>query len=90
MAFSQCRVPSSKACSKTLSRRSSQLSQLREVISGGESTVQLQSELSSLTKAEREEVLEGAHLPVVIPADSALALKADLALPWAKLRVISR
>ena len=51
---------------------------------------QLQSEMRSLSKEEREEVLQSAHLPVVVPTNHALALKADLALPWSKLRVISR
>ena len=90
MAITQCRVSSTQVSDKTLSRRSSLLSQLREVISGGESTAQMQSDLSRMTKAEREEVLRGAQLPVVIPTEHALALKADLALTWGKCRAISR
>ena len=90
MAITKCRVSSSNACNKTLLRRSAQLSQLRKVISGGETSTQFQSELRCLTRAEREDVLKDAHLPVVIPAEHALALKANLALPWAKLRSISR
>ena len=90
MAITQCRVPSSDASSKTLSRRSTQLGHLRKVISGGDVALQLQSEMKALSREEREEVLQSAHLPVVVPTNHALALKADLALPWAKLRVISR
>ena len=52
--------------------------------------IQLQSEIRCLQKEEREEVLKGANLPITIPAEHVLAIKADLGLPWAKLRVISR
>jgi len=52
--------------------------------------VQLRSELRALSKEEREELLQSAGLPIEIPPDHALAMKADLALPWAKMRVISR
>lgn len=85
-----CRVRSSEASKTTVSRRTKTLAEVRSSISGGDSSVQLQSELRSLSKEEREEVLREANLPVVIPPDHALAIKADLALPWAKMRVISR
>ena len=45
---------------------------------------------SEVTKAEREELLGDAQLPVVIPTDQALAMKADLAIPWNKLRILRR
>lgn len=68
------------------------LSVARSCISGGVESVQLQSELKCLTQEEREKVLADIHLPIVIPVidNHALAMKADLALPWAKLRVINR
>lgn len=46
--------------------------------------------MRSLSKAQREELLGQAGLPVRIPTEQALAMKADLSLPWNKLRVISR
>ena len=46
--------------------------------------MQLRAEL------EREELLQSAQLPIQIPVDHSLAMKADLALPWAKLRVINK
>ena len=85
-----CRVKSSEASSKTVTYRNRALANLRSNISGGDSTVQLQSELHSLSKEEREGVLREANLPIAIPPEHALAMKADLALPWAKMRVISR
>lgn len=90
MPVKACRVRSSEACSKTVANRTQTLNQLRTSITGGDSSVQLQSELRALTKEEREKVLKSAGLPIEIPPDHALAMKASLALPWAKMRVISR
>ncbi len=81
---------SSEASPKTITHRTRTLTQLRNTISGGDISVQLRSELRVLTKEEREEVLREAGLPIKIPPDHALAMKADLALPWAKMWSISR
>jgi hypothetical protein len=43
-----------------------------------------------LSKEEREDILKSAGLPIGIPPDHALAMKADLAIPWATMREISR
>lgn len=59
-------------------------------MSGGDSLPQLQCEIRCLSKEERQQLLHGAGLPVVIPTDHALAMKADLSLSWEKLRVIRR
>ena len=57
-------------------------------MSGGESTTQMQSEIRCMSKEDRQELLKSAGLPVVIPADHALYLKAELSLPWNKLQHI--
>ena len=88
--ISGCRVSSSAVCKKTLQRRSQQLSQVRSVVSGGDTSAQLQAEMKSLSAEERKELLGQVGLPIVIPTDHALAMKADLALPWTKLRVLRR
>jgi hypothetical protein len=44
----------------------------------------------SLSKKEREDILQEAQLPIMIPTDHALAMKADLAIPWNKLRTLRR
>lgn len=90
MQVSGSRVSSSAASKKTLLRRTHKLSHAREFISGGDSSAQMQSEMRCLTRQEREELLQDAHLPIVIPTDHALAMKADLALSWGKVEVISR
>ena len=90
MPVRRCRVKSSEASSKTLSHRTQTLATLRKSLSGGDTAVQLQSELRALSKEERAVVLKEAQLPIEIPPDYALAMKATLALPWAKMRKISR
>ena len=67
-----------------------QLSQVRSVVSGGDTRAQFQAEIKSLSNEERKELLGQVGLPVIIPTDHALAMKADLALPWTKLRVLRR
>ena len=74
----------------TILRGSHQLARMRDTISGGSSMVQLQAEINCLDKEERQEILKEANLPVTIPANHVLTMKADLALPWAKLRITSR
>ena len=89
---SSCRVPSSLATSKTVRRRSQQLTRVRAHVCGGEMEVQvqLQDELKSLSKKEREDLLKDASLPIEIPTEHALAMKADLAISWNKLRTVRR
>lgn len=59
-------------------------------MSVGDSSVQIHHEIKRLTKDERQQLLHTAELPVVIPADQGLAMKADLSLSWNKLRIIRR
>ena len=83
-------MKSSEASYNTVSQRTKTLTQLRDTISGGDTSLQLRAELRVLSKEEREAVLKGAGLPVKIPPAHALAMKADLGLPWAKMREISK
>lgn len=87
---SECRVPSSDASIRTVKRRSEGIGRVRSITSGGESVVQLASEIKFLTKEEREGLLLDARLPIVIPTDHALSMKADLGIPWNKLRILRR
>ena len=84
-----CRVKSSEASSKTMTRRTRALTSLRASISGGDTAIQMQSEFKALSKEEREALLQDC-LPLSIPPNHALAMKADLAIPWEKMRKITR
>ena len=72
------RVSSSDASKRTISRRTSMLSSIRELTSGGDSSSQLAAEIKALSKVDREALLQQASLPLVIPPSHALAIKADL------------
>ena len=85
-----CRVSSSEASARTVKRRIEVLDTVREIASGSDSSAQFAAELNYLSQDQREELLQQVQLPLVIPADHALAMKADLAIPWTKLRVLRR
>ncbi len=87
---SGCRISSSEASNRTVKRSAEVLETVRDVASGGDSTSQLAAEVKYLSKRQREEFLQQVQLPVVILADHVLAMKADLAIPWRKLRVLRR
>ena len=83
-------MPSGQASTTTLQQCTCQLSKVRALTSGKDSSVQLQAEVHALSKEQREELLGQAELPMRIPTEQALFMKADLCQPWNKLRVISR
>ena len=71
----------SKACSKTVSRRNQVLGHKREVVSGSDSSTQLQSEVQKMIREERQKLLQGAGISVEIPPDASVAMKAALGPP---------
>lgn len=67
------------------------MEQVRDMVSKGCSTDQLKYELKTLSKGEREELLDSAiDSPITIRCDEVLAMKADLSITWSKLRVLRR
>ena len=48
------------------------------------------SELKMLPRAERESLMREANFTLTIPPEQGLAMKADLNIPWRKLRVMRR
>ena len=66
---------------------------MRDIISKGSPVAQLQYEVTTLSKVERESLLDsvmGSENSVDISADEVLAMKTDLSLTWSKLRVLRR
>ena len=86
-------VDSSVASRWTFKRRSTEMEQVRDIISKGLPVAQLQYEVTTLSKVEREYLLDsgmGSENSVHIPADEVLAMKTDLSLTWSKLRNLRR
>ena len=71
-------VSTSEACPRTVQHRVQQVQGLRETLGVG-----LVQELRVLSK-----LLQEASLPIEIPAHHSLAIKANLALSWNKLRTL--
>lgn len=85
MPVSSSRVPSSEACSRTIKRRVHQLEDARGTLGIG-----LEEEVQALTRERRQELLKAVALPVEIPPEHALAIKANLSISWNKLRTLRR
>ena len=68
------------------------MTEQRKSISGGseDSRKQLQVEVRVIPKEERQKLLSEAGVGVEMSASQALAIKADLAIPWYHLRVLRR
>ena len=93
MKVTKPRVDSETACKKTTKAQTQQLGEHRHLISGRSALFQLQDEVKACTPAEREQLLadlQQGGFKVAVPSDQALALKADLNIPLAKLRVVRR
>ena len=75
---------------KTIARRNKVLGQVRGIVSGNDSSEQLQHELRRMGKEERQHLLRREGITINIPPEAGVAMKADLAIPWTKLRVIKR
>lgn len=82
------KVNSAEASYWTVRRRSSEMSTVRNVISGGAAAAQLQDELTILTDGERRELLKPVQARIS-PADT-LAMKVGTLLPWNKIRIMRR
>ena len=87
------RVASSAASSKTVGDRVQTLEGIRDTVSGGESAIQISSEVTAQSPEYQVKLLDELfRMPgkfiVNVPPTESLALKSDLQLPWAKLQSI--
>ncbi len=80
------------ASQKTKRRRSYQLASVRQSVSGGVEAArgQLEDEFRILDKEEREKLLYHSDFAVELTTEDSLAMKANPALPWNKLRIMRR
>ena len=63
---------------------------VKMLIAGQDSSPILRRELLALDRDKRNQLLRDAGMTIDIPPEQGLAMKADLAIPWNKLRVIRR
>ena len=57
------------------------LESVRDIISESDNSAQFVAEVNYLSQSQREELLQQVKLPVVIPADHSLAMKATSPSP---------
>ncbi|KAL5467165.1 hypothetical protein EMCRGX_G031357 [Ephydatia muelleri] len=91
----QALVPTSSASHKTVKKRTKSLSDLRSVVSAGDTITQLSREVDSCTPEERAKLLEvissqTGDFRVSISTKDALAMKTELNISWNKLRAMRR
>ena len=93
MKVRQAQVPSGEASPITIRKRTQSLANIRHTVTAHDSTPQLAHEvhLSEQRHLLLDEIkkIEGS-LVVQVPVEASLAMKADLNIPWNKLRVIRR
>lgn len=93
MKVTKPRVDSSSATKKTTRNRSRELGEHRHLTSLGSDVHQLQDELKACTVEERQLILSDLQkggFQVAVSTSQAVAMKADLGIPWSKLRTIRR
>ena len=93
MRVSKPRVNSSAASKETVRTSTVELSKHRSLSSRGADVVQLQEEIKARTSIERKQILSELYkggFKVEVPVKQILALKADLCIPWIKLREVRR
>ncbi len=94
LAFHRTAIPrvSSSEASDCTHRRRDTLTEQRESIGGGrdDARKQLQMEVMAMPKEERQKLMTEAGVGVEMDTTQVLAIKADLAIPWYRLRVLRR
>ena len=86
-------MDSSSATKETIRLRTAEISKHRHLASEGADVFQLQEEFRARTHVEREQILSTLHnggFKVEVPVHQILGLKADLHIPWTKLREVRR
>ena len=56
----------------------------------GDTTIQIGNEMKAIPKEDCNILMKQANFTVSIPPEQGLAMKADLNIPWNKLRVMRR
>ena len=69
------------------------MSMIRGPVSAGDASVQMEGELLTCSPQEWQRLLGAPakeSCKVIIPPDEALAMKAELGLPWNKLQIVRK
>ena len=85
MHLTKARLPTTAACSRTVKTRCAK----SIIISGGESSVLMDNEMLTLSDEERKSLLQKAGISnIAIGSAEVLAIKAGMAIPWNRMRLL--
>ena len=92
MQVTKSHNPTTAVCTRTLKSRCSELQDIQRIVSGGEPSALLQSEVLSLSDKERKSLLKEAGISdeIKIGPAEALAIKVGIAIPWYQIRLLRR
>ena len=90
MRVTSPRIASDEASRYTVRRRSNELAQVRDRLSGGASAFQHHDEMRVLSVEERQALLTSSDFNVKLTCETALAMKLNLMIPWKKMRMMRR
>eukprot|EP00731_Ephydatia_muelleri_P033461 Em0030g18a len=92
LQVTKAKQQTTSACSRTTKMRYSEMQRIRSIASGGEASALIQKEVLTLSDEERQCLLATAGISSSIEIGPAqvLAIKAGLAIPWNKLRLLRR
>lgn len=90
MELPTARKPTGEVTQQTKRRRTETLNTLRDIMSGGDAKEQFKDELKTLTQEEKNLLIREAGLTQSLSEGQGLSLKADLDLPWHRLRKLRR
>ena len=82
--------PTTAACSRTVKTRCSEMHTARNVISGGEPSALLESEVLTLNDEEKSLLEKAGITNISIGPAEVLAIKTGLTIPWNRLRLLRR
>ena len=69
--------------------RCTEMQTVRSIISGGESSVLMENEVLTLSDEERKSLLQTAGISnIAIGSAEVLAIKAGMAIPWNRMRLL--
>ena len=92
MQVTKAKQQTTSTCSRTTKIRCSEMQRIQSIVSGGEASALIQKEVLTLSDEERQCLLATAGISSSIEIGPAqvLAIKAGLAIPWNKLRLLRR
>ena len=91
----QPRLRNKEASTNTLRCKTKLLNTIRHTVSKGDDSTQLASEVATSSHEDRKAILDSlksmpGNFKVEVPVSTSLAIKADLNIPWSKLRVMRK